>query len=127
MLFFRQMLERVGRGFQRLGRLCHVDGREKRVAEWQSLQGDKTLRLDYDLSSDAVVFDVGGYEGQWASDIYSRFNCRIHIFEPIPTYADQIRKRFQRNPQICVHPFGLAASTRRERMSVNGDASSEFK
>ncbi len=62
------------------------------------------------------VFDLGGYEGQWASDIYSRYCCAIHVFEPVEEYADRIRRRFAKNPSIVVHPFGLS-----------GDGSSAFR
>src|SRR5438477_4586077 len=49
---------------------------EKRVIAWREINGDRTLRLSYDLSENDVVFDVGGYEGQWASDIYAMYGCR---------------------------------------------------
>ena len=41
-----------------------------RVAPWLADNGDKTYRLDYNLNENSVVFDLGGYEGQWASDIF---------------------------------------------------------
>jgi hypothetical protein len=42
------------------------------------------MRLEFDPSPDGVVLDVRGYEGQWASDIFARYGCRIHVFEPVP-------------------------------------------
>ena len=39
---------------------------------WIKHQGDKTHRLNYDLNEHSLVFDIGGYEGQWANDIFSK-------------------------------------------------------
>ena len=100
---------------------------EKRVAPWFRNQGDKTLRLDYNLNEKSIVFDLGGYEGQWASDIYSKYCCRIYIFEPVPEFAQNIKQRFLKNPKISVHHFGLAGETCKEILCVSADGSSVFK
>jgi FkbM family methyltransferase len=89
--------------------------------------GDKTLRVEYLLDQNAIVLDVGGYEGQWASDIYSRFRCRIDVFEPLPEFAAQISSRFAANKDIIVHPYGIGAVTETAMLGVGGDASSIFK
>jgi FkbM family methyltransferase len=94
--------------------------------KWLHDQGDKTLRLNYPLYSNSVVLDVGGFEGQWASDIYSRYLAVIHIFEPIPHYAQAIAARFSANKQITIHPVGLSDETRTIEFHVNGDASSSI-
>lgn len=94
---------------------------------WVQARGDKTLRLDYELEPDSVVLDVGGFEGQWASDIYARYRCKIHVFEPVPEFADFIEKRFEKNPHITVHRYGLGARSRKQDISVEGDRSSVFK
>lgn len=100
---------------------------EKRVAPWFRNQGDKTLRLDYNLNDKSIVFDLGGYEGQWTSDIYSKYCCRIFIFEPVPEFAHNIKQRFLTNPKISVHVFGLAGETCKEKLCVSADGSSVFK
>jgi FkbM family methyltransferase len=97
------------------------------LVEWRGVEGDKTLRLDYDLSADAVVLDVGGYEGQWASDIVARYGCRIHVFEPVRQYAIQIERRFERNPLVMVHPFGLCSRDERTHVSLAGDSTSHVR
>lgn len=99
----------------------------ERVKPWFAVRGDQTLRQEYDLDADSLVLDVGGYEGQWASDIFGRYACPILIFEPMPDFARQIGSRFERNPKIEVLPFGLGAKDERMRLSVSADASSVFK
>ena len=43
-----------------------------RIRPWVAAKGDQSLRLDYDLGRDSVVFDLGGYEGNWANDIFGK-------------------------------------------------------
>lgn len=83
--------------------------------------------MDYDLSADSTVFDVGGFEGQWASDIVAMYGCKVHIFEPIPAYAERIGRRFARNPLVSVHTIGLASQDETVSASVAGDASSHLR
>ena len=52
----------------------------KEINQWYDDNGDKTHRLNYDLDENAIVFDLGGYEGQWSSDIFSKYCCHIYIF-----------------------------------------------
>jgi len=100
---------------------------EEAVSRWFKDKGDKTLRLDYDLDAGSVVFDVGGYEGQWASDIYSMYCCTVHVFEPVPEFAERIQKRFSNNAKIVVHKFGLSNESKQARLSLAQDGSSLFK
>ena len=100
---------------------------ERRVIPWFRDRGDSKYRQQYDLDAASVVFDLGGYEGQWASDIYSRYCCTVHIFEPVEAYAENIQKRFERNKQIQVHPFGLGSVNTEIRIGMGNDGSSVFK
>ncbi len=50
-----------------------------------------------------MVLDLGGYEGQWASDLYARRRCRIDVFEPVARFAAAIAERFRHNSDIRVH------------------------
>ena len=97
-----------------------------RVVPWIKDKGDKTHRVDYDLNQDSIVFDLGGYEGQWASDIFCKYNCYIHIFEPVVTYSENIKKRFEKNNKVQVHSFGLASTNSSEKLSLSLDSSSIF-
>ena len=91
------------------------------------LDGDATLRLDYPLTSDSTVLDVGGYKGRWASDIFGKYCCRIAIFEPWPAFAQQMEARFRHNPAVTVHAFGLGGYSRTERLYSQGDSTSVFQ
>jgi FkbM family methyltransferase len=97
------------------------------VMKWDLDGGDKTLRFNYDLDEESVVLDLGGFEGQWASELYDRYRCRIFIFEPVSTFAENIRKRFQGNDKIQIFSYGLGGSSRSERIHVCAEGSSVFR
>ena len=80
---------------------------EREVARFYADGGEKTLRYDYPLDANSVVLDLGGYQGDWAARIHSRYGCSIDIFEPIASFSESIRGRFSGNPQIIIHQFGL--------------------
>ncbi|MDP1683936.1 FkbM family methyltransferase [Hydrogenophaga sp.] len=91
---------------------------------WVRALGDQTLRMDYEISAEEIVLDVGGFEGQWASDIFSRYLCSIHVFEPVPRFANAIRQRFSRNPSIQLHEAALGSNDATLSITIDGDASS---
>jgi FkbM family methyltransferase len=103
------------------------DLQQKRAFPWFNTNGDKTLRLNYPLTSSSVVVDVGGYEGQWASDIFSKYCCNIIIFEPVKEFYVKIKDRFIKNDKIVVYELGLAGSDRDIKISLLNDSSSLFK
>jgi FkbM family methyltransferase len=125
--FIRYRMQRIAGWLQRLALAIWTSSAEVRVANWYAVQGDTNLRLDYDLSPESMVFDVGGYEGQWASDIYAMYGCRIYVFEPVPAFAERIARRFRRNPQIRVFDFGLSSRTETTRIGLARDGSSVYK
>ena len=94
------------------------------VRKWLGMNGDKTLRLDYDLNEDSIVIDGGGYVGQWASDIYDKYKCTVHIFEPVIKYYDMINKRFENNDKVHVRKVGLSNNNKEIDISLSNDASS---
>ena len=100
---------------------------EKRVIPWLEIQGDKTLRLYYDLNEKSLVFDLGGYEGQWTSDIFSRYCCFIHVFEPVEEFSKNIEKRFYNNEKIIVHNYGLSNQNETVKITMDKTSSSIFK
>jgi len=100
---------------------------KERTIPWFRDQGDRTLRLNYDcLDENSLVLDLGGYHGQWASDIFGKYCCSVHIFEPVKLYAENIEKRFKKNPKISVHAFGLGPEDAILPISIANNSSSFF-
>lgn len=97
------------------------------LRKWYADGGDERFRFDYDLDERSFVLDVGGYEGQWASDLYARYRCRIAIFEPVARFAGKIEARFAKNRDIAVFRCGLGATSRVETIFLHGASSSTHK
>jgi FkbM family methyltransferase len=91
---------------------------------WNTENGDKTHRLNYDLNKESIVFDLGGYKGEWSEIISDKFNCYIHIFEPVKEFYDIIFEKFKNNSKVKVYHFGLGDLNGSSIISLNGDSSS---
>lgn len=94
------------------------------VRRWYADGGDDRFRFAYTLGPDSLVLDIGGYEGQWASDLYSRYRCRIVVFEPVAEFARSIAARFAHNDAIEVLQCGLGGTSRSETIHIRGASSS---
>lgn len=97
------------------------------LRQWWDDGGDSRFRFDYELDGQSLVMDLGGYEGQWASDIYSRYRCPIMIFEPVGVFAGRIAERFRKNEDIQVFNCGLGAVSRTETIYLHGAGSSTYR
>lgn len=117
----------IGRVIRRIRYELFPSDQQLMAKKWKADGGDYELRFNYDLTPTSKVLDLGGYEGQWASDIYSRYCCQIYIFEPVKAFADRIESRYSHNSDIHVMQYGLGASSRSEALSVAQDGSSAFK
>jgi FkbM family methyltransferase len=117
------MLKRLYKKIKR--KITSPTERELRVREWKK-SGNEDLRYHYDLNQDSIVFDMGGYRGQWASDIFSMYVCKIYVFEPVKKYCDDIKKRFLKNNRIQVFQFGLSGSNTEISLGLDNDGSSAF-
>jgi len=104
-----------------------VDKQAKRVIPWRKVDGDKTLRLEYELTEKSVVMDLGGYEGQWASDIFSKYGCTIYVFEPCARFYNEIADRFVNNNKIEAFNFGLGVIKEQVQLAVQDDGSSVYR
>lgn len=130
-VFLRKVLSKAflfaGKASTKIGRSFYLSPEERRVIKWFLDNGDRTLRLNYDLNTNSTVFDLGGYQGQWASDIYAKYGCTIHVFEPVQQFAADIQHRFERNAKIHVHNFGLADKNQVVEMHLASDGSSVYR
>ena len=94
---------------------------------WFADRGDFIHRLNYNLNKKSIVFDVGGYRGDYAFQIYQRYGCKIYIFEPVCEFYHSIVERFKNIPNISVFNYGLSNGECTQEITVDGDASSTHK
>ena len=77
------------------------------MATWQEVNGDETLALDWTIGENALVWEIGGFEGRWASQMVEKYNPMMHIFEPQQWAVEHLKTRFAGAPKVSIHPFGL--------------------
>jgi len=85
--------------------------------------GNDLLFQDMPVSSDDVVIDGGGYRGDWTAEMICRYGCRSIIFEPVPSFAAQLRARYGCNERVELCPAGLGRSSGTAALDVADNAS----
>jgi FkbM family methyltransferase len=98
----------------------------ERVLPWFAAKGDETLRLNYDLNEKSIVFDVGGYKGEFAGDIFCKYNATIYVFEPIQSFFQIIKNKFVNNQKVKIYNYGLAGKDEVMQISMSDNSSSVF-
>ncbi len=94
------------------------------VKRWFRDKGDETLRLSYPLNEDSTVFDLGGFQGDFANQINIRYRCYVYLFEPSVEFFEKCEKRFTQNSKVHCFNFGLSDENGRFTLSNEGDGSS---
>lgn len=98
----------------------------ERCVPWFEAKGDETLRLNYSLNKDSVVFDLGGYKGEFAASIYNKYQSVIYVFEPVPSFYNIIEKAFADNDKVTAYKYGLAGKDGDMQISSTDDSSSVY-
>jgi FkbM family methyltransferase len=78
------------------------------VNRWNKEQSDGNLRLLYPLTTESIVFDLGGYKGDFASEVNARYGCYVYVFEPISKFYKGCVARFESNEKIKCFNYGLS-------------------
>lgn len=81
------------------------------IERWREIDGDNTLALDWPLTEDSHVWEIGGFEGRWAQQIWDKYHCHIDIFEPQMWAVEKLHRRFKGIGKIKIHPYGLWTET----------------
>lgn len=96
----------------------------REVDRWFRDGGNERYRYTYDLYQDSVVFDVGGYMGNWSEKIFNKYHPTIYIFEPVKKYYELIKSKFLTNDKVKVFNFGLSNKTQTLDIKLSNDGSS---
>jgi len=103
-----------------------IEPNQEEFDRWISDKGDQTHRLNYELDENSIVFDVGGYKGDWTTSILQKYKSKIYIFEPVHEFYEIIQSRFKGNPNIQTFDYGLGAADGNLEISITKDSSSVF-
>jgi len=94
---------------------------------WSRNRGDETLRLDYPLNEESIVFDLGGYQGDFAFQINKKYGCHVFVYEPVKKFYEQCILRFHSNPKIKCFNYGLLNKSGKAFISDEDNGSSIIK
>jgi len=122
-IFFFKTLKRIQWLF-----LIYIyrDSRTIVLNKWLKDKGDVNLRLNCNnLNEKSIVFDVGGYNGNFTSSIYEKYRSNIYLFEPHPKFFKICSKKFKNNKKIKLFNFGLSNKNSKLALSDN-DVGSSF-
>jgi FkbM family methyltransferase len=127
-LYFRKCITALRILLFNVGEKIYQSDYERSRNRWYSDGCESTKRIDFpELDENSLVYDLGGWKGDWASDIYSKYKSKICIFEVVSDYADFIKDRFQKNSDINVFKFGLGKSDEIISLYLGKEGSSAFK
>jgi FkbM family methyltransferase len=95
------------------------------VTRWFKDKGDETLMFEYpELNEDSLVFDVGGYHGDFAKKINDKYGCKVYVFEPHPEFYKICLDKFEQNEKVIPLNYGLSDKGGVFTISDSLDASS---
>lgn len=78
------------------------------------------------VRSDSLVLDAGGYRGDWTAEALVRFGCRSLIYEAVPQFAEELRRRFAGNQRVQIVSGALGGKSGELELFVQADGSSAF-
>jgi FkbM family methyltransferase len=94
------------------------------VGDWYRENGTERIWSDLPIGSDHVGLDVGGYQGDWTSELLCRYGSRSWVFEPVPEQAQTISWRFRSNSRVVVTQAALGSTSGEAEIAIAADASS---
>jgi FkbM family methyltransferase len=100
--------------------------KEYMVRVWHLFDSENTLRLKYNLNQNSIVFDIGGYHGDWSEKIIALYNPYVYIFEPVKEYFLVLKNKFVENEKIKVFNYGLSSVSEKKTISLLNDGSSIY-
>lgn len=84
------------------------------------------FRLQYPLSSESLVLDVGVYHGHFAAWYRARWDCTVLGFEPAAGFFAQSSQRFATDPRVTIHNYGLGARNGKLPLAIQSDGTSFY-
>lgn len=93
--------------------------------KWILDMGDDVLGLDYPITKDSWVLELGGYQGWWSSRIANKYDCNIIIVEPVPEYFNKLSSMFQDNNKVRLVNNAISSIERDIVLNVGTDGTSE--
>jgi FkbM family methyltransferase len=93
---------------------------------WFFIDGDSKYLATHDLTSESLVFDVGGYTGVFTDKLVKKYDPYIYVFEPVKEYYEILEAKYVSNKKVKIFRFGLGPKDEKVNIMLEGDKSSLF-
>ena len=90
---------------------------------WIVKRGDSISHKKFDLDSNSIFFDVGGFEGDYTDKILNQYDCKSYIFEPHPEYFAKLQKKFMNKNNVKLFNYGLGGETKNLFLTDDSESS----
>jgi FkbM family methyltransferase len=89
-------------------------------SKWFLLNKEK-LKYKVKLKGNGLVLDFGGYVGEFTSKM-SKLNpdMLFLIFEPVPNFYKKCQRRFRKNQNVSILPYGVTSNGRNIDLAIDG-------
>ena len=84
-------------------------------------------RLDFNLNNNSNIINIGGFTGEWAFDIYNKYECNMYIYEPVIEYFNILKNKFKGKEKVHLFNYGVLDKDTDSYIKVDGDGTSLFK
>jgi FkbM family methyltransferase len=99
------------------------DVNARSLLQWKLFRPDRLL-YKHCLHSDALIYDVGGYIGDWTWGMLEKYSCKVYVFEPHPELFKHLSNRFMDSIGVKLHEFALGGKSDRVLLSSAAEGSS---
>ena len=87
----------------------------------------ESLRYEYPLNPESFVIDIGAHTGVFSAQIYERYKCYIHAYEPIREFYDAANERLKPfRPKVKLFHAGVGPSDAAIQFGVKGDMTGAY-
>lgn len=99
------------------------DANARSLMRWRLFRCDRLLH-DHPVAPGSVIYDVGGYLGDWTAAMREKHPCEYHVFEPHPEAFKELESRFPGCPEVHLHEFALGRGNGCVALSSDAEGSS---
>jgi FkbM family methyltransferase len=94
------------------------------MVKWFRDNGDNTHNINYNLTENSIIMDLGGYTGVWAQQMIETYNPNVYILEPVTKFYEGMVSKFSNNPKVHLMNVGVSTEDKEGTIFINGDATS---
>lgn len=102
------------------------DRQYREVCRFFDKNGNEMLKECSLLNENSVIFELGGYKGDWAESMYQKYFCNCYVFEPVKEYYHAILQKLQDEKKVHIYNMGIGTASYETMISVSNDGSSIY-